>query len=284
MAWTPTARGAVAALGLVLGAAVAIHVENQDNLLRSVVIIASGGIGGLLLTAPGRRARWREDTGGLKLIALAAMVVDHGGWVFDPATGLWRDVGRLAFPLFAFQVAVGFAHTSSRVRYLTRLLVIAIIAQAPFPYCIGPGLNPLFTLSLALAALWLIESAQSRGAKLLLVALALWLGGELHARLSRLWRRTRPARLWAPGRCGAPRGELDRSDPAAAAVGGQRPAGEREPRRAAAVGPHPAPIPAAPVGVLRLLPGALRGACGLDPSRPGVRGAVALLSAPDPLR
>lgn len=43
----------------------------------------------------------------LKLLAMAAMLVDHMGYLLFP-TAMWmRYVGRLAFPIFAFQIAEG---------------------------------------------------------------------------------------------------------------------------------------------------------------------------------
>lgn len=73
----------------------------------------------------------------LKLIALITMLVDHIGAIFFPGQMLWRTIGRIAFPIFAWQLTQGFIHTSSRVRYGFRLFLFGIIAQAPYMF-----LNP----------------------------------------------------------------------------------------------------------------------------------------------
>ena len=43
----------------------------------------------------------------LKLLAMAAMLADHIGYLFFPQALWMRCVGRLAFPIFAFQVVEG---------------------------------------------------------------------------------------------------------------------------------------------------------------------------------
>ena len=47
----------------------------------------------------------------LKLLAMAAMLADHIGYLFFPQALWMRCVGRLAFPIFAFQVAEGWYRT-----------------------------------------------------------------------------------------------------------------------------------------------------------------------------
>lgn len=81
----------------------------------------------------------------LKLLACIAMLVDHSAFVFESqisSISPWlylgcRVFGRLAFPIFAFCIAEGAAHTSSPRKYLTRMLVFAVIAQIPFSLMMG---------------------------------------------------------------------------------------------------------------------------------------------------
>jgi len=67
----------------------------------------------------------------LKIIACIIMVIDHAGVLFFPDKIIFRIIGRLAFPLFAFFISEGFFHTRSVRRYLTRLGVCALIFQIP---------------------------------------------------------------------------------------------------------------------------------------------------------
>ena len=45
------------------------------------------------------------NTNGLKFLAAALMVVDHIGMLFFPTQKVWRIIGRLSMPLFAFALS-----------------------------------------------------------------------------------------------------------------------------------------------------------------------------------
>ena len=54
-----------------------------------------------------RKLRTNLDTDLLKLVAIAAMLVDHIGGAFFPEIPVFRWIGRLAFPLFCYCLTVG---------------------------------------------------------------------------------------------------------------------------------------------------------------------------------
>ena len=99
----------------------------------------------------------------LKIIAIAAMTVDHIAAVFFP-TELWmRLIGRLTMPIMAFFVAEGYKYTRSVKRYLLRLLIFASISQVPFMVTFkSTNLNIMFTLAIAVLIIS-INRASSRG-------------------------------------------------------------------------------------------------------------------------
>ena len=78
----------------------------------------------------GDRARGLDATQ-LKYLACGAMVIDHIGMLFSPMAAvagpgdllfyLFRYVGRLAFPIFAYFTAEGCRKTGNYRRYLLRL-------------------------------------------------------------------------------------------------------------------------------------------------------------------
>ena len=99
----------------------------------------------------------------LKVIAMAAMLIDHIGYMFFPQHALFRSVGRLAFPIFAYQLSVGYEKTSSLKNYAGRLLVFGLISQAPYSF-FSPGLefkplqlNIMFTLLAGLGVIRLYD-------------------------------------------------------------------------------------------------------------------------------
>ena len=68
-------------------------------------------------------------TGALKLIALVFMCIDHAGKILFPGITELRLLGRIAFPLYAWCLVVGFCHTRNVYRYGLRLLAVGLISQ-----------------------------------------------------------------------------------------------------------------------------------------------------------
>lgn len=129
------------------------------------------------------------DGGTLKLIAAALMLIDHVGAILLPETVILRCIGRLAFPIFAFFIAMGYAHTRSFGRYLLRMAIWAAVSEIPFNLEFGhffvPGRqNVLWTFCLALLTLRGLEELrrETGGARYLGCGAALAAGfaaGEL---------------------------------------------------------------------------------------------------------
>lgn len=95
----------------------------------------------------------------LQWLAFFTMLIDHMGYTFFPSLPVLRAVGRLSFPIFAFLLSEGFAHTSNLKKYAARLLFFALLAEIPYQLMIYHrliGLRPsniLFALLLSLGAL-----------------------------------------------------------------------------------------------------------------------------------
>lgn len=104
----------------------------------------------------------------LKFLAMALMLCDHLWATVIPGNGWLTAVGRLAFPIFAFQIAQGFVHTRSVKKYLGRLFLWALISKIPFNLMYGGAVfypfhqNVLFTFCLALLLLSLLDRAEKR--------------------------------------------------------------------------------------------------------------------------
>ena len=110
----------------------------------------------------------------LKWVAIAAMLIDHtaavlGGlfpfsW-YDPM----RDVGRIAFPIFAYGIAQGCVYTHSARRYLGRLLLFAVLSEVPYRLALRAGslafglFNVFFTLLAGAACCQIVKFCKSKG-------------------------------------------------------------------------------------------------------------------------
>jgi hypothetical protein len=104
----------------------------------------------------------------LKLIAIISMIIDHVGAAFFPGITIFRTIGRIAFPIFAYQLAKGYKHTSNLNKYAGRLFLFALISYVPYIYFLGDGLTPnplalnvMFLLLAGIGALMLFDRAKS---------------------------------------------------------------------------------------------------------------------------
>ncbi len=123
----------------------------------------------------------------LKLFACLSMAIDHIGLLLFPGEELYRFIGRLAMPIFAFFIAEGCRKTSSIGKYFLRTFSLGCLCQLFYlanDLLMGNisslYLNILFTLSLSiiLCALYLkLEAAiKSKNSGQILRFSALFLG------------------------------------------------------------------------------------------------------------
>ena len=68
----------------------------------------------------------------LKILACIAMVIDHVGLLFFPSNMLYRKIGRLALPLFAFLLAEGCKHTRNKKKHFFLLAFFAGVCQCVY--------------------------------------------------------------------------------------------------------------------------------------------------------
>lgn len=95
----------------------------------------------------------------LMLLAMLTMIIDHLGVVFFPEVEWLRMIGRIAFPLYAFGIVLGYYHTSNLKKYFYRLSTLAIISQAPYLLLFQHlQLNVIFLFMVALLSIYLIDN------------------------------------------------------------------------------------------------------------------------------
>lgn len=113
----------------------------------------------------------------LQIFAMAVMTVDHVGAALLPEVLILRCIGRLAFPIFAWFIAEGYAHTHSFKSYFLRMAIFALLSEIPFDFMnlgriwVGYMQNVLWTFCIALLCLrWLDKLRQRHGRTLLWAA------------------------------------------------------------------------------------------------------------------
>jgi len=101
----------------------------------------------------------------LKYIAVASMLIDHIGVVFFPHLIIFRVIGRLAMPIFAGELALGYDRTHDFGAYLRRLFILAVVSQLPFGLAYETSfLNIVFSLCCALVFLRLTDKGNNLAA------------------------------------------------------------------------------------------------------------------------
>ena len=117
----------------------------------------------------------------LRVIAVLLMLSDHI-WATYMSLGNWMTyIGRMAFPIFAFQIAEGFVHTSNFKKYALRLLGFAIITEIPFNLFYSSRVfnpyhqNVLFTLLLGLLAIYVLDNLKKNFTKKNIGRSLLWI-------------------------------------------------------------------------------------------------------------
>lgn len=99
----------------------------------------------------------------LKIIALIAMTLDHIAVQLLPQIRLFRIIGRLAFPIFAFMIAEGCRYTKNRKKYLGSMALLALACQ--IVYYIAAGslyMCVLVTFSLSIVLIYVLDYAISK--------------------------------------------------------------------------------------------------------------------------
>lgn len=115
----------------------------------------------------------------LKLLAMALMLCDHLWATVLPGWMWLTDIGRIAFPIFAFQVAEGFQRTHNRKDYLKRMFLFALISEIPFNYLYYSSpvfpfhQNVMFTFCIAIVLMLALEKLRGKGKAVYIIAAAL---------------------------------------------------------------------------------------------------------------
>lgn len=141
----------------------------------------------------------------LKTIAVITMLIDHIGaflmahdsrfmtplFTHGPSIyRLFRDIGRIALPIYVFLLIEGAMHTRNRMKYGCNLLLFAFLSEIPWNLVHNGSLrferqNVYFTLFLGYLAICGIEQVmkyeEHQWIQLVIVLLLLWVSKYLNA-------------------------------------------------------------------------------------------------------
>jgi len=90
-----------------------------------------------------------RDTNLLKIVAMIAMLIDHAGKMLFPQYRIMRIIGRIAFPIYAYCIAVGCVYTKSPIRYFKRIVLLALISQPFYVVAMGHANSSMYAISFA---------------------------------------------------------------------------------------------------------------------------------------
>lgn len=95
----------------------------------------------------------------LKLIASFTMLLDHAGILLFPHVRLFRILGRLAYPIFAYMIAEGCRYTRNKLRYFLLVFGLGAVCQLVYYFFTGDTyLNILLTFSCSILLVYALQA------------------------------------------------------------------------------------------------------------------------------
>lgn len=104
----------------------------------------------------------------LKIVGVITMLFDHVGDAIIGKFSFCNLIGRISFPIFAFQAVQGYIYTKDFKRHMLKLFIFACISQIPFMLFLSTfteeifTLNIFFTLFLGLLALFVYDKCKNK--------------------------------------------------------------------------------------------------------------------------
>lgn len=94
----------------------------------------------------------------LKIIACVSMLIDHIGMILFPQIKIFRILGRIAFPIFAFMISEGFKYTKNKAKYFLTIFILGSIFQIVYIFVVRNfTLNILLTFSVSIMLLYALQ-------------------------------------------------------------------------------------------------------------------------------
>lgn len=126
-----------------------------------------------------RKLKIETTSFSLHIMAAVFMLCDHLWGVSLVNHDLFTCIGRLAFPIYAFMLVEGYFHTGNLKKYVTRLLLFALISEIPFNLVMGSRIlyplhqNVLWSFLISIGLIhWNKKVKQQKPLKRILVGIA----------------------------------------------------------------------------------------------------------------
>lgn len=121
----------------------------------------------------------------LKIIGMITMLSDHIGDALIGKFSYFNFIGRISFPIFAFQAVEGYINTKDLKKHFLKLFLFACISQVPFMLFLSTftnefSLNIFFTFILGLFALLIYDKCKNKLFGLLAVVFLSVVGQFIH--------------------------------------------------------------------------------------------------------
>lgn len=99
----------------------------------------------------------------LKIIGAICMLIDHVGFMFFPSVNIFRIIGRISFPIFAFMIAEGTKYTKNKIRYFSVIFILALAFQIVY-YVVAKSLymGVLVTFSLSIIIIYALNNFKNQ--------------------------------------------------------------------------------------------------------------------------
>jgi len=104
---------------------------------------------------------------------MLTMLIDHVGKAFFPDQLEWQIIGRVAFPIYAYCIVLGYRHTTNLKKYMIRLLILALVSQYPYMLVFDTwGLNVVGSLLISLMVIVALDRYRGLFQALMIVGIA----------------------------------------------------------------------------------------------------------------
>ncbi len=88
----------------------------------------------------------------LKIIAAISMLIDHIGVLFFPTEPIFRIIGRIAFPIFAFMISEGARYTRNKLKHFIMMGSLALLCQIVY-YIVDKSLYMCIIVTFSISTL-----------------------------------------------------------------------------------------------------------------------------------